>query len=466
MRLTVGQKIIGLAACLLAFSIALGAVSLAGLGAIDLSTNALPGVEAIGLVSAKVYRFRGDAWKHISQTSGDQKLKVESEMSSLYGELEAEMRTYENNIRVPEDRENFNLLRQRVDRYLGAWNTVLPLSREGKRDEANAKYIAEVDPVFVELRDTLLLMQKWNREYGTQTALDAQRTAAGARMWIGGVLGCSILAGILLSLWIASAVKRALRRAACQLSEGAEQTSRAAEQVSAASRSLAQGASEQAASLEETSASSRQIKDAARHNAEKSREGAGLIGRSFQRCEDANQLLREMVTAMDEIKGSSDRISNILKAIDEIAFQTNILALNAAVEAARAGEAGLGFAVVADEVQNLAQRSAQAAKDTAVLVEESISKSKDGKLRVDRVALAIGSITSESSKAKQLIDEVNRNSLEQARGVEQMAGAIAQMDQAMQQTAANAEESASAAQELSAQSASVREIAAGLAALI
>src|SRR6202011_3561146 len=101
----------------------------------------------------------------------------------------------------------------------------------------------------------------------------------------------------------------------------------------------------------------------------------------------------DMTTSMREIGASSGKISKIIKVIDEIAFQTNILALNAAVEAARAGEAGMGFAVVADEVRNLAQRCAQAAKDTAVLIEESITKSNDGKTKVDQVAMAIRAIT-------------------------------------------------------------------------
>ena len=141
---------------------------------------------------------------------------------------------------------------------------------------------------------------------------------------------------------------------------------------------------------------------------------------------------------------SSDKISKIIKTIDEIAFQTNILALNAAVEAARAGEAGMGFAVVADEVRNLAQRCAQAAKDTAGLIEESIAKSNDGKPKLDQVAKAIAAITEDSGKVKTLVDEVSLGSQEQARGLEQISKAIAQMEQVTQKTAASAEERSAA----------------------
>lgn len=168
---------------------------------------------------------------------------------------------------------------------------------------------------------------------------------------------------------------------------------------------------------------------------------------------------------MDEIHASSGKISKIIKVIDEIAFQTNILALNAAVEAARAGEAGMGFAVVADEVRNLAQRCAQAARDTSSLIADSIRTSNDGKSKVDQVAGAVRSITAESAKVKVLVDEVSVGSEEQTRGIEQVAKAINQMEQVTQRSAASAEEGAAAAEELNAQSATMRELVDRLAAL-
>jgi methyl-accepting chemotaxis protein/methyl-accepting chemotaxis protein-1 (serine sensor receptor) len=204
----------------------------------------------------------------------------------------------------------------------------------------------------------------------------------------------------------------------------------------------------------------------ASRNTDNSRSAAELVSQSKTRFDETNRLLEQMVTAMGEINASSDKIGKIIKVIDEIAFQTNILALNAAVEAARAGEAGMGFAVVADEVRNLAQRCAQAAKDTAVLIEESITKSNEGKVKTDEVAAAIHSITEMSLQVKTLVDEVNLGSQEQTRGIEQIGKAIAQMEQVTQKNAANAEESASAAQELTAQSQTLYTVVGDLGSMV
>ena len=201
-------------------------------------------------------------------------------------------------------------------------------------------------------------------------------------------------------------------------------------------------------------------------NANNSKDATKLMAKTDAQVIEANRQLKEMVSSMQDIGAASDKIAKIIKIIDEIAFQTNILALNAAVEAARAGEAGLGFAVVADEVRNLAQRCAQAAKDTAALIEESIVKSNDGKTKVDQVAVAIRAITEESAKVKTLVDEVSLGSQEQTRGIEQVAKALTQMEQVTQQSAANAEESAAAAEELTAQASTLMEVVRQLSAMV
>lgn len=199
-----------------------------------------------------------------------------------------------------------------------------------------------------------------------------------------------------------------------------------------------------------------------RKNAENAEDCAKLMAAVDTRIAEANRTLGEMVDSMEQINASSDKISKIIKVIEEIAFQTNILALNAAVEAARAGEAGMGFAVVADEVRNLAQRSSQAAKDTAVLIEESIAKSNGGTARVSQVAEAIQAITESANKVKLLADEVNLGSQEQARGMAQIAKAVVEIEQVTQRAAAGSEETASASEELSAQAEAIRGLIEGI----
>ena len=294
-------------------------------------------------------------------------------------------------------------------------------------------------------------------------AADAEVTRS---RWIAfGLIGLCLAVGAAV-VFIIRQISSTLRQIAGEMADGADQVAAAASQVSSSSQSLAQGSSEQAASIEETSASSEEINSMARKNAENSNAAAGNMTEDSQRVEEANRNLAQMVVSMNEINASSDKISKIIKVIDEIAFQTNILALNAAVEAARAGEAGMGFAVVADEVRNLAQRCAQAAKDTAGLIEESIAKSNDGKTKLDQVATAVGSITDVANKVKTLVDEVKLGSEEQARGIEQVAKAITQMEKVTQTTAANAEESASASEQLSAQSDTLRAIVARLNGMV
>jgi methyl-accepting chemotaxis protein len=201
-------------------------------------------------------------------------------------------------------------------------------------------------------------------------------------------------------------------------------------------------------------------------NAESSKTAADVMATVDAQVRDGNQAVDEMLASMHEITSSSKKISAFMKVIDEIAFQTNILALNAAVEAARAGVAGAGFAVVADEVRNLAQRSAQAARDTSDLIAESIGRSNDGGTRLQHVAEVIRSITGSAARVKLLVDQVNVGSGEQASGIDGIAKAVLLIEQVTQSTAASAEQSASASEEMAAQADGLNEIVKQLQTLL
>lgn len=283
---------------------------------------------------------------------------------------------------------------------------------------------------------------------------------------LAGACVASLLLGMALAFFVTRGITRTLREGVQELTEAAHQVAGSASQISESALALARGASQQAASLEETSASSEQINAMASQNLQNSKSAADNMAEASTRVSEANRTLELMVASMNEISASSGKISRIIKTIDEIAFQTNVLALNAAVEAARAGEAGMGFGVVAGEVRNLAQRCAQAAKDTTGLVEESIATSNDGKTKLHQVATAMRSITESASSVRTLVDEVKRGSEEQAGGFQQITKAITQVEQITQSTAAQAEQNSAASSELSTQAQAINLVVLRLRAMI
>lgn len=237
-----------------------------------------------------------------------------------------------------------------------------------------------------------------------------------------------------------------------QINRAAEQVDNNAEQVAHGAQALSQGATEQASSVEELSASIAETANQIRKNAEHAataHEKANFAGGELQR---SNEQMGAMVTAMNEIARKSDEISKIIKAIDDIAFQTNILALNAAVEAARAGAAGKGFAVVADEVRNLAGKSAQAATDTTALIEETLVAVRNGSKMAEITAKSLEESARETTEAIGLINRIAEASQEQADSVMQINLGVEQISAVVQTNAATAEESAATSEELSSQS--------------
>jgi methyl-accepting chemotaxis protein/methyl-accepting chemotaxis protein-1 (serine sensor receptor) len=358
---------------------------------------------------------------------------------------------YDRTITRAKDRELFNAVKATLADYRETRNRVLAVSREQGLAAAMAMFRSDLVPVMERYFGALQTEVDYNNrsgiEWSDQITADVNGTKTGLLI----ALALWVLASTGLSFVIVTTTNKALGSAVAELASGAHQVVSASGQVAASAQSLSQGATEQAASLEETSASMEEMSSMTQKNAESSSQAAGLMLDVDRRVSDSNQALETMVGAMSSIRESSQKVSRIIKTIDEIAFQTNILALNAAVEAARAGEAGMGFAVVADEVRNLAQRSAQAAKDTATLIEESIARSEEGHEKVAQVAGAVSSITDSVNQVKGLVEEVNAASHQQTQGIGQVAQAIAQMEKVTQTTAATAEESAAAAEELNAQ---------------
>ena len=285
--------------------------------------------------------------------------------------------------------------------------------------------------------------------------------------WINTVVSASIilLIGLVIFL-VAKSITNPIRERVIGLMDAADEVSSGSGQVASASQELAEGASEQAASLDETSSSLEEMASMTKQNAENANQANALMNKTRQVVEQANGSMAHLTASMDEISKASEATSKIIRTIDEIAFQTNLLALNAAVEAARAGEAGAGFAVVADEVRNLAMRAAEAAKNTAGLIEGTVKKIKEGSEVVQKTNTEFSEVQTSSARMGELVGEISAASGEQAQGIQQISKAVTEMEKVIQRNSANAEESVSASEEMSAQAEQMKQFVAELATMV
>ncbi|KMY66726.1 hypothetical protein AAU61_16675 [Desulfocarbo indianensis] len=279
-------------------------------------------------------------------------------------------------------------------------------------------------------------------------------------------LAAALVLGALLAFFITRSITKPINAVISGLAAGSEQVAAASSQVATASQSLAQGAAQQAASLEETSSSMEEMGSMTKQNADSAGQADTLASEAARVVQKANEAMVQLTGSMAEITKAGEETGKIIKTIDEIAFQTNLLALNAAVEAARAGEAGAGFAVVADEVRNLAMRAAEAAKNTAGLIEGTINKTKQGAELVAQTNQTFSEVAENARSVTELVSEIAAASSEQAQGISQVNLAMSEMDKVTQQTAASAEESAAASEELNAQAATMQGYVAELVRMV
>lgn len=441
-----------------------------------LGMNCLPSVESSVTIDGTMEKIGGVINGLLNPNlTREERQQEYAEIDGAFSELKKSCGVYES---ISHSAEETRLWREFVaahDEWKMEADKYLQISRglentgAGKAEQLydemgkQARYVASKKDHAMTMLDRIVTMNEENaKEADTQSDNDGATVKTASV--IGMLLGFALALG--LGFIISRGISRPLNRIIEGLSLGAEQVGSASEQVASSSQSLAEGASEQASSLEETSSSLEEMSSMTKQNAENARQCNTLSVEASNAADKGTSAMQGMARAMQDIKKSSDETAKIIKVIDEIAFQTNLLALNAAVEAARAGEAGKGFAVVAEEVRNLAQRSAEAAKNTSSLIEGSQKNAENGVRSTEELMGILNEITGSIKKVSALAGEVTAASEEQSQGISQVNEAVSQMDQVTQQTASNAEESSSASEELAAQAQQMQDIVAELNRLV
>ncbi|WP_052162344.1 methyl-accepting chemotaxis protein [Aquabacterium sp. NJ1] len=457
----------------------------------EMASNWVPSLQMLGDLKSMVNQYRRNEALHLMALSADERRGEEQELARTMARIAELTRQYEPTIESPQERQLYESLKAREAAYLQAHEQLIALSNQGaaKQAEAQQFYRQQSRVAFRALlaaSDDLLAL---NSKGASAATTQAHATYVQARAWVVAmVLGVVALASFL-AVWITRMVTRPMVAAAevarriadgdlsARLStggrdevglllqalsdmrdnlvqmvggvrQGAESVATASAQIAQGNQDLSQRTEEQASALQQTAASMEQLGSTVNQNADSARQASQLANGASTVAVQGGEVVSQVVETMKDINESSRKISDIITVIDGIAFQTNILALNAAVEAARAGEQGRGFAVVAGEVRNLAQRSAEAAKEIKSLINASVERVERGSALVDQAGATMQEVVTAIRRVNDIVGEISSASTEQSSGVSQVSEAVSQMDQTTQQNAALVEESAAAAESL------------------
>jgi methyl-accepting chemotaxis protein len=378
---------------------------------------------------------------------------------------------YKPTISDANDQANYDKYISTREDYYKKSQEIVDLSLQGRQDEAQKIVYASGEGTMVAAGSAheaaIDAIVNFNKEQARLTAQRSQDQAGISSVVMIGLTVISFILSIALGLVFGiRMISKPLTKITGTLQGSSNQISSASNQLAKAAQMIANGATEQASSVEETSASMEELASMVRQNLGNSKESSLLASKASTASQEGNANIEKMVSAMAEIVKSSEQVGKVIKLIEDISFQTNILALNAAVEAARAGEAGMGFAVVADEVKNLANKSAEAAKETASMIEDAIKKAEEGSSLATGLAVSFKDILANTVKVAEMSREVESASDQQSEGIDQVTKAIVQFDTVVQTNASTSEEAASAADELSGQAGNLLDIVDSLTKLV
>ena len=496
-HLTVGQQLFGAFASILVLTAALGATALVGLKSVDgeaiaLSEKWLKGVGALSDARSLAVEYREFEIKHSRTADGSYHAEYEDKMKEAGKSLQALFTGYQGRVSGDDETALTQKMTAAWAAYQQASEKVIKLGRD--KQQVDAADIADglSSMAFEEVVSSLNGLIQFNYDGGESSAEHVKTVYDQARFAVIGLLGLSLAIGVGLATvitrnmlrqlggeprtavniaravaegdlttaihlkrgdtdsllaWL-QAMQEGLSKAVTDVRRSSDYVSHASGEIASGNQDLSSRTEQQASELQETAATMEQLGTTVRNNADNARQASDLAQRASSVAVQGGEVVGSVVQTMKGINESSRKIGDIIGVIDAIAFQTNILALNAAVEAARAGEQGRGFAVVAGEVRNLAQRSAEAAKEIKTLIGASVERVEQGSALVDQAGTTMQEVVASIRRVSEIVGEISAASSEQSAGVAQVGQAITRMDQGTQQNAALVEQSAAAADSL------------------
>ncbi|OFA07384.1 methyl-accepting chemotaxis protein [Duganella phyllosphaerae] len=499
--LKIGKKLIISFAILTVFTCALGVFAIAQMTKVsqassDIATNWLPAVRYLGQMQNSLSRYRISEATHILLTAEEDMAATDKSMATRFETLSKQQASYAALVSEPEEKRIYGELQKSLTDYMAQSKKLTGLSHAGSKEEARTLFRGASNKLFRQVNEQLEALVKINDDGSTASDEQATATFALSRNLILGVLVVLIVVGMALAVWVARIVSRPLQeavevaqrvangdltaniapgggdetgqlmaalelmnasllRVVGEVRSGTDTIATASAEIASGNLDLSSRTEEQASSLEETASAMEELTSTVKQNADNSRHAKQLAQSASDIAGDCGKVVGEVITTMESISSSSRKIVDIISVIDGIAFQTNILALNAAVEAARAGEQGRGFAVVATEVRNLAHRSAAAAKEIKILIDDSVVQVGSGTSQVQQAGKSMSDMVESVRRVSEVVSEITAASQEQSVGIEEVNRAVIQMDQVTQQNAALVEEAAAAAAAMQEQSANL-----------